>query len=120
MKLWLMWTFCLLAIVGLVACGGGGEDTDTDKGTEGGDSGAVTTEESGDEAELTTVELAVDGMTCGACVGKVRKQLVGVQGVKDCEVSLTSKTAVCKVDKSVDPKALEKAVTGQFTAKVKN
>lgn len=39
------------------------------------------------------VDLAIDGMTCAACVARVEKALVNVPGVSKAEVNLATKTA---------------------------
>ncbi len=41
----------------------------------------------------TTIDLAIDGMTCAACVGRVEKALAGVPGVTTAEVNLATKSA---------------------------
>ena len=41
----------------------------------------------------TTIDLAIDGMTCAACVGRVEKALVSVPGVTAAEVNLATKSA---------------------------
>ena len=41
----------------------------------------------------TTIDLAIDGMTCAACVGRVEKALASVPGVTAAEVNLATKSA---------------------------
>ncbi len=116
-KLWLV----LVALVGLVACGGkeeGGDDT-----TDGNDSGAAAQSESVDEAMLTSITLEVDGMVCGeACPPRVKEQLASVEGVESCTVDYPTKTAVVKVrkDAHVEPEQLVAALKGDFKGSVKN
>ncbi len=43
---------------------------------------------------LETVELMVDGMTCGGCAGRVEKALLEVPGVKQAAVDLDARRAV--------------------------
>ncbi len=60
-----------------------------------------------------TVELSVNGMTCGHCVASVTEELKEVPGVENVEVILnsgaTSKVTVL-TDKGVDDDALRAAV----------
>ena len=60
-----------------------------------------------------TVELSVNGMTCGHCVASVTEELKEVLGVENVEVILnsgaTSKVTVL-TDKGVDDDALRAAV----------
>lgn len=65
-------------------------------------------------ADAATVVLVVEGMTCENCVAHVTKDLAAFQGVYSVEVDLESGLATCKVDKTVDPVALSKAVTGDY------
>ncbi len=61
-----------------------------------------------------TVELYVDGMTCGHCVASVKEEVSEVPGVKNVEVILasggTSKVTVVS-DVELDDDALRDAVT---------
>ncbi|MCH7760471.1 cation transporter [candidate division TA06 bacterium] len=50
--------------------------------------------------ELQTVTFKVDGMYCGACVSKVQKAVLAVNGVTDCKVDYGKKVAICTFDKS--------------------
>ncbi|MEZ4415516.1 MAG: heavy metal translocating P-type ATPase [Gemmatimonadota bacterium] len=45
-------------------------------------------------------ELAIDGMHCAACVGRVERALQGVPGVLECSVNLVEETASLTVDPS--------------------
>ncbi len=45
---------------------------------------------------MKTIELKIQGMSCGACVGHVTRGLKGVPGVRDAVVDLASASAqVC-------------------------
>ncbi len=44
-----------------------------------------------------TLELAVEGMTCASCVGRVERKLAGVPGVLDANVNLATGTATVQV-----------------------
>lgn len=60
-----------------------------------------------------TVELYVDGMTCGHCVSSVREEVSEIPGVKNIEVILssggTSKVTVVS-DVNLDEEALRDAI----------
>ena len=56
----------------------------------------------------------MEGMTCENCVAHVTQDLKGFEGVYAVDVDLESGTATCKVDKTVDPVALSRAVTGDY------
>ena len=61
-----------------------------------------------------TIELSVDGMTCGHCVTSVTEELTELPGVKNVEVILnsggTSKVTVL-TDKALEDSALGDAVS---------
>ena len=58
-----------------------------------------------------TIELAVEGMSCASCVGRIEKALAAVPGVLEAHVNLaTEKAQVRHVAGMVDAKALEAAV----------
>lgn len=58
-----------------------------------------------------TVDLKVEGMTCGACVSKVKGALQKVEGVKDAKVSLEAHNAVVVYDaEKTSEEALVKAI----------
>ena len=65
-------------------------------------------------ADAVDVVLSVEGMTCEGCVAHVKTDLAAFEGVYAVEVDLDTGTATCKVDKTVDPIALSKAVTGDY------
>ena len=59
-----------------------------------------------------TIELAVEGMSCASCVGRIEKALAAVPGVLEAHVNLaTEKAQVRHVAGMVDAKALETAVS---------
>jgi len=63
-------------------------------------------------AEVKTVRLAVEGMTCGGCVVGTRKVLTRLPGVTSAEVSYEKKEALVTYDSS-------KVTVGQMVAAVK-
>ncbi len=50
----------------------------------------------GYDVPATTVELAVDGMTCASCVGRVERALKSVPGVADAVVNLATERATVR------------------------
>ncbi len=57
-----------------------------------------------------TVELKIDGMSCGMCPPAAEKALKGVKGVKAAEVTLEGGKAVVTCDEAVKAEDLVKAV----------
>jgi Cu+-exporting ATPase len=63
-------------------------------------------------ARETSVTLAVSGMTCASCVGRVDRVLRRVPGVLDVNVNLAAETAeITYLDGATDPAALAAKVT---------
>lgn len=63
-------------------------------------------------ATLHTVELAVDGMHCGGCSGRVQRALAAVPGVVDATVDLDAHAATVTAHDAVAPARLVDAVEG--------
>ena len=61
----------------------------------------TTTERSRVSAELTEVEFAITGMTCGSCAARVEKALSRQPGVASAGVNLASEKATVSFDPSV-------------------
>jgi len=62
-------------------------------------------------AEFKSVDISVEGMTCGASVNKVETSLKKIEGVKEAEVSLKANSAKVVYDASkTDANALKAAV----------
>jgi len=62
------------------------------------------------ETKREPLSLAIDGMSCASCVGRVERALKAVPGVEGAEVNLTSEMAVVHVGSAFDdPQALIKA-----------
>jgi Cu+-exporting ATPase len=62
-------------------------------------------------AATDTLELAVKGMTCASCVGRVERKLASVTGVLNASVNLATATATLKVvAETVTPQRLIEAV----------
>jgi len=69
---------------------------------------------------MTKVTLAIDGMSCEMCSGKVGESLKSVNGVSKVSVDLGKGRAAIEHDGSVKDADLVKAVVDcGFTAKVK-
>ena len=67
----------------------------------------------GDESELRSCTLAVEGMTCATCPLQVKSAAKRVDGVKEVEVSLKDATARIVYDpKKTTPEALAVAISG--------
>lgn len=57
-----------------------------------------------------TVQLKVDGMSCGHCVNAVKQALESVEGVRSAQVDLASGSAQVEIAEAVAPQALVDAV----------
>ncbi|GAV20460.1 Cu+-exporting ATPase [Mariprofundus micogutta] len=69
---------------------------------------------------MTTIRLAVDGMNCAGCVGKVEAALLAVPGVTEAMVNLAERSALIKGD--VDAASLIAAVqdTGRSAREIRS
>lgn len=54
--------------------------------------------------------IKIEGMSCGHCAGRVKKELEAVCGVKSAEVSASDKKAVVELAHEVDAEKLIAAV----------
>ncbi|WP_427340049.1 heavy-metal-associated domain-containing protein [Caloranaerobacter sp. DY30410] len=54
--------------------------------------------------------IVIEGMTCGHCAGRVKKELESVCGVKAANVDVAEKKAVVELAHEVDDSKLIKAV----------
>ncbi|KPU27305.1 heavy metal transport/detoxification protein [Caloranaerobacter sp. TR13] len=54
--------------------------------------------------------IVIEGMTCGHCAGRVKKELENVCGVKVADVDVAEKKAVVELAHEVDDSKLAKAV----------
>lgn len=81
---------------------------------EGDDLGTATlieaVEKAGYGVPLQSLELAIDGMTCASCVGRVERALLKVPGVRSAAVNLASERAHVEVIGTPDPAVLIQAV----------
>jgi Au+-exporting ATPase len=71
-------------------------------------------EKVGYEVPSANTELAIDGMTCASCVGRVERALKAVPGVSEANVNLATERATVRSTSSVDAliAAIEKAGYG--------
>ncbi|WP_151448245.1 heavy metal translocating P-type ATPase [Lacisediminimonas profundi] len=67
-------------------------------------------EKAGYHVATTTTSLAIDGMTCASCVGRVEKALKAVPGVLDASVNLATEKALVRMASGTSPAALVAAV----------
>ncbi|MCB1355326.1 MAG: copper-translocating P-type ATPase [Maritimibacter sp.] len=61
-------------------------------------------------SDKTTLNLAVEGMTCASCVGRVEKTLASVPGVSAAAVNLANETATVELGTEVDVYRLAQAL----------
>jgi copper chaperone len=60
---------------------------------------------------MATIEIAVDGMTCGGCVKSIERALLGQTGVSTAQASLEKKQVSISFDSAlVTPAHLERAI----------
>ncbi len=65
------------------------------------------------EANMKVVQIPVEGMSCAACVARVKKTLTSIGGVSDVEVSLVERRARVRFDPSrLSPDQLVAAIKG--------
>jgi len=65
----------------------------------------------GYELVAESVELAIEGMTCASCAGRVEKALESVPGVFEASVNLATERASVRLGTGVAPAALQAAVS---------
>ncbi len=67
-------------------------------------------EKAGYGVQVQSLELAIDGMTCASCVGRVERALLKVPGVRSAAVNLANERARVEVLGAVEPALLIQAV----------
>lgn len=108
--------FCgaLFLLLLAAACSGDSEASPPSQGSvaKRASSAAEATRAKG-EATTTVVTLNVEGMTCEACEGAIRKAVEKIDGVRSCTVSHKEKVARIELEpgKKVDESLLAKAIT---------
>lgn len=72
-----------------------------------------TTSATNQEANMKVVQIPVEGMSCAACVARVKKTLTSISGVSEVEVSLVERRARIRFDPSrLSPEQLVAAIKG--------
>lgn len=61
-------------------------------------------------ADLPTIDVTVEGMTCEGCAGKVRDALTATDGITGADIDVASGKVSVHLDGSVDRTALEFAI----------
>lgn len=75
--------------------------------------GSVQQGASANEAEMKTIVMPVEGMSCVACVARIKKTLKGIDGVADVEVNLVERSARIRfAPGKLSPTRLVAAVNG--------
>ena len=67
-------------------------------------------EKAGYGVPVQSMELAIEGMTCASCVGRVERALLKVSGVRSASVNLANERARVEVLGAIDPAVLVQAV----------
>lgn len=63
------------------------------------------------ESHVMKKRIGIEGMSCPHCSGRVEKELMGIDGVVEVEVSLLEKCAFVTMTRDIDEKELATAVT---------
>ena len=62
---------------------------------------------------MKSVKIPVEGMSCGACAARIKKNLAGIDGVLAASVSFDEKSAIIQYDaRKLEPTRLASAITG--------
>ncbi len=65
------------------------------------------------DVQMKSVKIPVEGMSCGSCAARIKKNLVGIDGVLAASVSFDEKSAVVQYDaRKLEPNRLASAITG--------
>lgn len=64
----------------------------------------------------TTLDVRVDGMSCGACAAKLKTQVTAIEGVEACNVSVEQGTAKVVVADGADLMAVASKLEGAIAA----
>ncbi len=59
---------------------------------------------------MKDIKLKVEGMTCNHCVMTVKRAVMGVQGVKEADVSLSDGTVVIKAEDEINEEHIKRAI----------
>ncbi len=70
-------------------------------------------------SDLTKINLSINNMTCGSCVGRVEKVLKSISGVHDVSVNLASESATLSLEASSQINEITKAlITAGYPAEI--
>lgn len=65
------------------------------------------------DVQMKSVKIPVEGMSCGACAARIKKNLVGIDGVIAASVSFDEKSAIVQYDGAkLAPNRLVSAISG--------
>lgn len=65
------------------------------------------------EVVVKSVKIPVEGMSCGSCAARIKKNLVGIDGVLAASVSFDEKSAIVQYDAAkLEPNRLASAISG--------
>ena len=65
------------------------------------------------DVQMKSVKIPVEGMSCGSCAARIKKNLVGIDGVLAASVSFDEKSAIVQYDaRKLEPNRLASAITG--------
>lgn len=109
--------FCgaLFLLLLAAACSGDSEASPPSQGSVAtrASSAAEATRAHGEATTTSVVTLNIEGMTCEACEGAIRKAVERIDGVRSCTVSHKEKVARIELEpgKKVDESLLAKAIT---------
>ena len=70
-------------------------------------------------SDLTKINLSINNMTCGSCVGRVENVLKSISGVHDVSVNLVSESATFLLEASSQINEITKAlITAGYPAEI--
>ena len=65
------------------------------------------------DVQMKSVKIPVEGMSCGSCASRIKKNLVGIDGVLAASVSFDEKSAIIQYDaRKLEPNRLASAISG--------
>ncbi len=65
------------------------------------------------DVQMKSVKIPVEGMSCGSCAARIKKNLVGIDGVLAASVSFDDKSAIIQYDvRKLEPNRLASAISG--------
>jgi Cu+-exporting ATPase len=65
------------------------------------------------DVQMKSVKIPVEGMSCGSCAARIKKNLVGIDGVLAASVSFDEKSAIIQYDaRKLEPNRLASAISG--------